>query len=90
MRQKIRRYIATWEGRGYAEGLPDEAPGVLESLNKVPSYRSICMAIMKNDSSLLSLGYARPACEVYMVLKRIELVQRGVIRPMPLQRSIDL
>lgn len=81
MRERIAQYVETWEGRGYATGIPDEADFVLESLNKVPSYRAICRAIMKNDVGLLSLGYARQPCEAYMMLKRIELIERGVIQP---------
>jgi predicted phosphoadenosine phosphosulfate sulfurtransferase len=79
MRQRIAEYITTWETRGYPEGIPDEADFVLEALNKVPSFRAICRAIMKNDVGLLSLGYARETCETYMMLKRIELVERGVL-----------
>ena len=81
MRKKILSYIRKWEARGYAGGIPDEAPAVLEALNKVPSYRIICKAIMKNDVALLTLGYSREACEAYNILKRIELTERGVITP---------
>lgn len=77
MRAKIRAYVAIWKTRGYPEGIPDEADPVLEMLGKVPSFRMICRAIMKNDVALLTLGYGRQPCETYMVLKRQELAARG-------------
>ena len=77
MLQKIKEYISKWTRQGYNQGLPDEAPLKLEALNKVPSYRKICMAILKNDLHLVSLGYSRPNCEEYGVLKRIELSERS-------------
>ena len=79
MKARIGGYVKTWEGRGYQDGIPDEAPSVLESLNKVPSYRTICLAIMKNDTALLTLGFSREPCQAYTALKRIELKARGVI-----------
>ena len=80
MRHKLEEYVAVWMTRGYPKGIPDEADSVLENLNKVPSYRAICKAIMKNDVGLLSLGHTREPCEAYTVLKRIELIARGVIQ----------
>lgn len=89
LKRKIREYVRKWEGHGYPRGIPDEAPSTLERLNKVPSYRIICQAIMKNDVALMTLGYQRAPCEAYNVLKRIELVQRGVIR-IPVVRQLIL
>jgi predicted phosphoadenosine phosphosulfate sulfurtransferase len=73
----IRRYIKTWEARGYKNGIPDEAPAELESNGLVPSYRRICRALLKNDLLLISLGFVKPNCALYCELKRIEL---GIIR----------
>lgn len=80
MKQKIKEYIRTWEKRCYHSGIPDEAPAVFEQLNKVPSYRKICFAILKNDVTLETLGFSRPKCRIYTELKRIELTERGVIK----------
>ena len=74
--RKVRSYIKIWEGRGYAEGIPDEADNNLEFLNKVPSYRRIVLAILNNDWHLTSLGYQRPKCDAYMNIKRIEIAKR--------------
>jgi predicted phosphoadenosine phosphosulfate sulfurtransferase len=79
MRGRIRKYVSDWEARGYPNGIPDEAPFVLERLNKVGSYRLICLAILKNDTNLLTLGYSRPECLIYRALKREELMERGLI-----------
>lgn len=83
MTGKIRAYVRKWEGRGYLEGIPDEAPILLEKANRVPSYRAICMAIMRNDVALQSLGYQREPCSTYMAIKRAELMARGKIAPSP-------
>ena len=76
MKNKIKNYIAKWKKQGYENGLPDEAPAKLEALNKVPSYRMICKAILKNDLCLTSLGYSKPKSEMYNLLKRIEINSR--------------
>lgn len=82
-KRKIEAYIKKWENRCYSAGIPDEAPLELEQNNLVPSYRKICMAIMKNDVMLETLGYSRPKCASYNELKRIELLERGKIKPNP-------
>lgn len=76
MRQKIEQYITKWESQGYPAGIPDAADVRLEALNRVPSYRHICKAILKNDIFLTSLGYSRPDCEAYGTIKRIEIEER--------------
>jgi predicted phosphoadenosine phosphosulfate sulfurtransferase len=80
MKAKIKKYIAQWEKNCYFDGIPDEADRRLEKLNKVPSYRKICIAIMKNDYALESLGYSKVKCASYHHFKRIELIERGVIK----------
>lgn len=77
MRNKIEQYIKRWELQGYPDGIPDEAPTVLEMRGIAPSYRMICRAIMKNDVALTSLGFSREPCEAYMYLKRLELNERA-------------
>jgi predicted phosphoadenosine phosphosulfate sulfurtransferase len=71
----IKNYIKTWEGRGYPDGIPDEAPSVLEQLNKVPSYKRICFAILNNDLTIL--GITLPKSKYYNILKGIELKVRN-------------
>jgi predicted phosphoadenosine phosphosulfate sulfurtransferase len=87
MKRKINTYINRWRSQGYPEGLPDEAPAPLESLNKVGSYRLICIALMKNDVTLKTLGFSRPLCPLYSALKRQELIARGTIPLSELDRQ---
>jgi predicted phosphoadenosine phosphosulfate sulfurtransferase len=72
--KKVTDYIKTWESRGYKEGIPDEAP--FELKDKVPSYKNICIALLKNDMNLTSLGYKPKYTKYYSVLKRIEIDAR--------------
>jgi predicted phosphoadenosine phosphosulfate sulfurtransferase len=74
MKEKINQYIKTWEQRCYSDGIPDEAP--IEIFDKVPSYKRICIAILKNDTHLTSLGYTAPESKYYGMLKRIEIESR--------------
>jgi len=80
MKKKIKKYINLWESRCYFNGLPDQAPLRLEELKKVPSYRQICVAIMKNDNQLKTLGFSRPFCEIYHSVKRRELREKGKVK----------
>lgn len=76
MKEKIEKYITQWEKNCYSNGIPDEAPLRLEQLNKVPSYRKICLAILKNDYTLKSLGFYQKISNYYHELKRIEIDSR--------------
>jgi len=74
--KKIEFWIRAWEKKGYPDGIPDEAPITLETLGKVPSYRLVCIAIMKNDHALQALGFSRPQCQLYNEIKRSEIAAR--------------
>ncbi len=76
MKEKINQYVKTWESRCYSDGIPDEAPKELEVRGKVPSYRRIAIAILKNDYSLKSLGFTPKKSKYYDHYKKIELQQR--------------
>jgi predicted phosphoadenosine phosphosulfate sulfurtransferase len=56
--------------------IPDEVPARLAQQNLAPSYKSICMAILRNDHALTSLGYTAPASGWYTALKKIEYQSR--------------
>jgi predicted phosphoadenosine phosphosulfate sulfurtransferase len=88
LKKKILDWIKKWEDRGYSGGIPDEAPRRLEALCKVPSYRMICIAIMKNDKQLESLGYSRIECHAYRELKKIEIEGRSKEKTKPIQRGL--
>lgn len=74
MQTKLEDYIKLWESRCYSEGIPDEAPQEISDM--VPSYKRIAIAILKNDYSLKSLGFAPPVSEYYGMFKRIEIEAR--------------
>jgi len=79
MKKKIISYIQKWKTTVYLNDIPDVAPKRLEELNKVPSYRQVAIAIMKNDNQLKTLGYSPPYSKVYDELKRSELESKGKI-----------
>lgn len=77
MRQKILNYVIDWENKCYKNGIPDEAPLRLDQLNKVPSYKSIVRAIIKNDFQLKTLGFNPEKSLTYNEIKRQELEVRN-------------
>ena len=77
IKKKINKYINGWKIKGYQEDIPDEAPSLLEDNGRIPSYRLIVKALLKNDNCLLTLGYDRPRCELYNRIKREELKVKG-------------
>lgn len=85
---RIHEYIARWIARGYPQGIPDEVPNCLMVLGLAPSYKAICIAILKNDMQMTALGFASPVSKWYGVLKRIEIRAR-VTEPEP-QREFAL
>jgi len=77
IQKKIAYWVQSWKRKGYPEDIPDEAPTLLEDSGRVPSYRMIVKAILKNDKTLQTLGYGRSSCELYMLIKREELQAKG-------------
>ena len=91
-RKKIEQYIQEWRKCGYPDDIPDSIPDCLMRLQLAPSYKAIALAIMKNDVSFQSLGFAAPVSAWYSELKRIEISQRPVMQeepePMPVKIAI--
>lgn len=81
MQSKINQYVKMWEHRCYSTGIPDEVPN--EIIDKVPSYKLICKAILKNDIGVL--GIIKPVASSYIYLKRIEISQRPTNEPKQLE-----
>ena len=73
---RINDYISMWERRCYRQGIPDEVTNKLISSGRVPSYKAIAIALLKNDVSLKSLGFSEPKSEYYDYYKRRELAAR--------------
>lgn len=76
MKGKIEDYIMQWKVKGYFSDIPDKSNKRLEHLNKAPSYRKICLAILKNDHSLKSLGFTPVKSKFYHAYKKIEIELR--------------
>lgn len=57
-----------WENRCYSNGIPDQAPESLAKQGRVPSYKAIAMAILKNDHALKSLGMGVGESETSLAL----------------------
>lgn len=79
MQKKIEKYIEFWKEKDYQDDIPDECPDVLEKLNLAPSYKAIARAILKNDSSLKSLGFKVGRSRWYDHYKKIELKERSLV-----------
>jgi len=76
MNKLIIEYINRWKFRGYPNDIPDEVPEKLAQLNLAPSYKAICIAILKNDHSMQGLGFSPKKSIWYNELKRIEIEGR--------------
>lgn len=75
-RNRVAAYEKFWTARGYADGIPDEAPAELERLKLVPSWRLLASALLQNDVLLHSAGFPAPVSEWYGVIKRAEIEAR--------------
>jgi len=64
-KEKIGTFISKWINRCYQPDIPDEAYWNLENLGKVPSYRRICRAVLRNDFLCKSIGFSQPKSKVY-------------------------
>jgi len=63
--EKFRIFLEGWKGRGYINGIPDEAPSVLENKQWAPSWRRMCKVLLRNDWWCKGLGYQQPKSEAY-------------------------
>jgi len=68
--QRIETYIRTWEARCYDDGIPDELPRKLEASGRVPSWRAVAIAILRNDHNLHSLGFGSEQTQLERELKQ--------------------
>jgi len=62
---RFRTFVQGWKKRGYHEGIPDEAPCVLENNYWAPSYRRMCKVLLRNDWWCKGLGLTQPKSEAY-------------------------
>jgi predicted phosphoadenosine phosphosulfate sulfurtransferase len=62
---KFRVFLSGWKGRGYVDGIPDEAPKILEDKHWAPSWRRICKVLLRNDWWCKGLGLQQPKSKAY-------------------------
>jgi predicted phosphoadenosine phosphosulfate sulfurtransferase len=70
---RFKVFVKGWKSRGYANGIPDEAPKILEDKQWAPSYRRLCKVLLRNDHWCKGLGLTQPksaAYERYMQLRK--------------------
>lgn len=58
-RNKIAVFLAWWRHRGHESGIPDTADAGLEAARKVPSWRRICKALLRNDYWCKGLSFTQ-------------------------------
>lgn len=75
-KKKIDTFISWWKGRGYHEGIPQEAPSILEAKKLVPSYKRICKTILRNDYWCKGLSFTQPKSNAWNRFKKMELEKR--------------
>lgn len=71
---KIYTFTKWWKDRGYPNGIPDEAPYILESKKLVPSWRRVCKSLLRNDYWCKGLGFTQHKTTAYK--KYLELKKR--------------
>lgn len=63
--ERFKKHFEGWKKRGYQDGIPDEAPKVLEDKQWVPSWRRLCKVLLRNDWWCKGLGMTQPKSEAY-------------------------
>lgn len=71
--RRFKVFINGWKTRGYIDGLPDEAPKVLEDAHWAPSWRRLCKVLLRNDWWCKGLGLTQPKSDAYK--KYLEIAQ---------------
>jgi predicted phosphoadenosine phosphosulfate sulfurtransferase len=72
-KNKIAVYLKFYRERGYPEDIPDYADKKLEMMGKVPAWRQIAKALLRNDYWCIGLGFGptkRDAYQKYLALMR--------------------
>lgn len=75
-KNKIYVFIKWWEERGYQDGIPDQAPAILESEKLAPSWRRICKSLLRNDYWCKGLGFTQQKTEAYNKYLKLKKEQR--------------
>ena len=68
----FKRHIKGWKSRGYKDGIPDEAPLVLENKHWCPSWKRLCKVLLRNDWWGKGLGMTQPKSAAYAKYLKIK------------------
>ncbi len=82
---KFKTFIKWWKARGYAEGIPDEAPAILEAKRIAPSWRRLCRVLLRNDYWCKGLAFTQPKSAAYG--KYLELKKARVTLDAPKEQG---
>lgn len=74
---KFKVFLRGWKGRGYTDGIPDEAPRILENAHWAPSWRRLCRVLLRNDWWCKGLGLTQPKSAAYERYMR-EIKGKGI------------
>lgn len=68
---KIAVFLHWWAERGYPHGIPDEADIHEEAAKKVPSWKRICKALLRNDYWCKGLSFSQTKSHAYEAYKKV-------------------
>lgn len=75
-RDKIAVFLKWWRDRGYEDGIPDEADIKDEADRKLPSWRRICKALLRNDYWCKGLSFTQTKSESFERYKKVMKTRR--------------
>jgi predicted phosphoadenosine phosphosulfate sulfurtransferase len=78
--KKFRDFVRAWAGRGYHDGIPQEAPRVLETKMWAPSWRRLCKVLLRNDWWCKGLGLTQPKSKAYQAYIEMKREQRKQLK----------
>jgi len=76
-RNKVFTFFTWWNDRGYQDGIPDEAPLLLENQKLAPSYRRVCKSLLRNDYWCKGLGFTQHKTEAYEKYLKLKKEKRN-------------
>lgn len=77
--ERFKSFIKGWKARGYTEGIPDEAPKILEDQYWAPSWRRLCKVLLRNDWWCKGLGLTQPKSEAYGKYLQIKKAKKDAV-----------
>lgn len=89
-KNKVTVYIKWYRDRGYPDGIPDAADLSMEMKGKVPAWRQICKALLRNDFWCCGLGFSATkssAYKKYLALMRRRRAAWGIFNDEPTEQE---